>query len=324
MSAPPAHLRADDLVKTYRSGRGRPLVRALDGLSVDIEPGTVFALLWPNGSGKSTTVRILTTLSRPDSGRATVAGIDVRTDPDAVRRVIGLVSQKPSGDPMATGRENLMLAARIQGLSSAAARARAGELLERFGLDAAADRLVKNWSGGMSRKLDVALGVVHRPRVLFLDEPTTGLDPEARAAMWSEISALAADEEVTVLLTTHYLDEADRTADRLAIVDAGRVVVEGTPDALKRELHGDTVQVELTNATVVAGMAALRRVRGLAELVEEGTTVRARADSGAAAVPAVVAALAAEGLTANSVTVGRPSLDDVYLQHVGRSLEVAA
>ena len=324
MSAPPAHLRADDLVKTYRSGRGRPPVRALDGLSVDIEPGTVFALLGPNGAGKSTTVRILTTLSRPDSGRATVAGIDVRTDPDAVRRVIGLVSQKPSGDPMATGRENLMLAARIQGLSSAAARARAGELLERFGLDVAADRLVKTWSGGMSRKLDVALGVVHRPRVLFLDEPTTGLDPEARAAMWSEISALAADEEVTVLLTTHYLDEADRTADRLAIVDAGRVVVEGTPDALKRELHGDTVQVELTNATVVAGMAALRRVRGLAELVEEGTTVRARADSGAAAVPAVVAALAAEGLTANSVTVGRPSLDDVYLQHVGRSLEVAA
>ena len=324
MSAPPAHLRADDLVKTYRSGRGRPLVRALDGLSVDIEPGTVFALLGPNGAGKSTTVRILTTLSRPDSGRATVAGIDVRTDPDAVRRVIGLVSQKPSGDPMATGRENLMLAARIQGLSWAAARARAGELLERFGLDVAADRLVKTWSGGMSRKLDVALGVMHRPSVLFLDEPTTGLDPEARAAMWSEISALAADEEVTVLLTTHYLDEADRTADRLAIVDAGRVVVEGTPDALKRELHGDTVQVELTNATVVAGMAALRRVRGLAELVEEGTTVRARADSGAAAVPAVVAALAAEGLTANSVTVGRPSLDDVYLQHVGRSLEVAA
>jgi ABC-2 type transport system ATP-binding protein len=324
MSAPPAHLRADDLAKTYRSGRGRPPVRALDGLSVDIEPGTVFALLGPNGAGKSTTVRILTTLSRPDSGRATVAGIDVGTDPDAVRRVIGLVSQKPSGDPMATGRENLMLAARIQGLSSAVARARTGDLLERFGLDAAADRLVKTWSGGMSRKLDVALGVVHRPRVLFLDEPTTGLDPEARAAMWSEVSALTADEEVTILLTTHYLDEADRTADRLAIVDAGRVVVEGTPDALKRELHGDTVQVELTNGTVVAGMAALRRVRGLAELVEEGTTVRARADSGAAAVPAVVAALAAEGLTANSVTVGRPSLDDVYLQHVGRSLEVAA
>jgi ABC-2 type transport system ATP-binding protein len=324
MSTPPARLRADNLIKTYRSGRGRPPVRALDGLSVDIEPGTVFALLGPNGAGKSTTVRILTTLSRPDSGTATVAGIDVRTDPDAVRRIIGLVSQKPSGDPMATGRENLLLAARIQGLPAAVARARVGELLDRFGLTDAADRLVKTWSGGMSRKLDVALGVVHRPRVLFLDEPTTGLDPEARADMWAEISALAADEEVTVLLTTHYLDEADRTADRLAIVDAGRVVVEGTPDALKRELHGDTVQVELNHGTVVAGIAALRRVRGLSDLVEDRTTLRARADSGAAAVPAVLAALAAEGLTAESVTVGRPSLDDVYLRHVGRSLEVAA
>ena len=158
MSAPPTHLRADDLVKTYRVGRGRPPVRALDGLSLDIEPGTIFALLGPNGAGKSTTVRILTTLSRPDSGTATVAGIDVRTDPDAVRRVIGLVSQKPSGDPMATGRENLVLAARIQGLSAAAAHARGGELLDRFGLTDAADRLVKTWSGGMSRKLDVALG----------------------------------------------------------------------------------------------------------------------------------------------------------------------
>jgi ABC-2 type transport system ATP-binding protein len=324
MSAPPGRLRAHDLVKTYRTGRGRPPVRALDGLSVDVEPGTVFALLGPNGAGKSTTVRILTTLSRPDSGTATVAGIDVGTDPDAVRRVIGLVSQKSSGDPMATGRENLVLAARIQGLTAAMASARAGELLDRFGLTDAADRLVKTWSGGMSRKLDVALGVVHRPRVLFLDEPTTGLDPEARAGMWSEISALAADEQVTVLLTTHYLDEADRTADRLAIVDAGRVVVEGTPDALKRELHGDTVQVELTGAGIAAGTAALRRLRGLTDLSQEGTTLRARADSGAAAVPAVVAALAAEGLTAESVTVGRPSLDDVYLRYVGRSLEVAA
>jgi ABC-2 type transport system ATP-binding protein len=324
MSAPPTHLRAEQLVKTYRVGRGKPPVRALDGLSLDIEPGTVFALLGPNGAGKSTTVRILTTLSRPDSGAATVAGIDVLTDPDAVRRVIGLVSQKPSGDPMATGRENLQLAARIQGLSAADAHARGSELLDRFGLTDAADRLVKTWSGGMSRKLDVALGVVHRPRVLFLDEPTTGLDPEARARMWSEISALAADEQVTVLLTTHYLDEADRMADRLAIVDEGRVVVEGTPDALKRELHGDTVQVELTAATAAAGALALGRVGGLAELVTDGTTVRARADRGATAVPAVLSALAAEGLTAESVTVGRPSLDDVYLRHVGRSFEVAA
>jgi ABC-2 type transport system ATP-binding protein len=321
VSAPPAHLRAVDLVKTYRTGRGQPPVRALDGLSVEIDPGTVFGLLGPNGAGKSTTVRILTTLSRPDSGTATVAGIDVLRHPDAVRHAIGLVAQKPSGDPMATGRENLVLAARIQGMPADRARARAGELLERFGLADAADRLVKTWSGGMSRKLDVALGVVHRPRVLFLDEPTTGLDPEARAGMWAEISALAADEQVTVLLTTHYLDEADRMADRLAIVDAGRVVVQGTPDALKRELHGDTVQVELAAGSAPAGAAVLRAVRGLSDVAVDGTSVRARAVSGGGAVPAVLAALADAGVAPESVTVGRPSLDDVYLRHVGRRIE---
>ncbi|HEV7186504.1 MAG TPA: ATP-binding cassette domain-containing protein [Blastococcus sp.] len=326
MSAPPpATLAAVDLVKTYRAGRGAPPVRALDGLSLQIEPGTVFALLGPNGAGKSTTVRILTTLSRPDSGGAWVAGLDVLRRPEAVRRAIGLVSQKPSGDPMATGRENLVLAARIQGLSGPDARARAGTLLDRLGLGDAADRLVKTYSGGMARKLDVALGMVHSPRVLFLDEPTTGLDPEARADMWAEISRLVAEEQVTVLLTTHYLDEADRMAHRLAIVDAGRVVVEGTPEELKRSLRGDTVQVQLATAGAVpAGLAALRRLPHLHEVAADGTVLRARADGGAGAVPAVLAALDQAGLSAESVAVGRPSLDDVYLRHVGRTFEVAA
>ena len=322
-SSPPA-LSAAHLVKTYRAGRGRPPVRALDGLSIDVAPGSVFALLGPNGAGKSTTVRILTTLSRPDSGSATVAGIDVLRHPDAVRAAIGLVAQKPSADPMASGRENLVLAGRIQGMSRTDAARRAAELLGRFGVADAADRLVKTWSGGMARKLDVALGVMHRPHVLFLDEPTTGLDPEARAEMWGEITELAADEGVTVLLTTHYLDEADRMADRMAIVDAGRVVVEGTPEALKRELHGDTVQVELADGAVPAGLSALGRLRGLSDVTVDGTTVRARAEGGAGAVPAVLSALADAGVDVASVTVGRPSLDDVYLRHVGRSFEVAA
>jgi ABC-2 type transport system ATP-binding protein len=225
---------------------------------------------------------------------------------------------------MATGRENLVLAARIHGLSSADAGRRAGALLDRFGIAGAADRLVKTWSGGMARKLDVALGVVHRPRVLFLDEPTTGLDPEARAGMWAEIAALAADEQVTVLLTTHYLDEADRMAHRLAIVHAGRVVVEGTPEELKSRLHGDTVQVELASGGVDAAMAALRAIPTLSEVTAEGTLLRARADGGAGAVPAVLAALTDAAVEVQSVTVGRPSLDDVYLRHVGRSFEVAA
>jgi ABC-2 type transport system ATP-binding protein len=227
---------AVDLVKTYS---GKPPVRALDGLSVEIAAGSVFALLGPNGAGKSTTVRILATLSRPDSGSANVAGIDVGRHPYRVRNAIGLVGQGASSDPMATARENLELAGRIQGMRGASVRKRATELLERFGLEDAADRLAKTFSGGMSRKLDVAIGLVHRPAVLFLDEPTTGLDPEARSAMWAEIDRLASHERVTVLLTTHYLDEADRLAERLAIVDHGRIVVEGTPEELKDTVHGD-------------------------------------------------------------------------------------
>jgi ABC-2 type transport system ATP-binding protein len=317
---------ADGLVKTYRGGRGRnaPRVRALDGLSVAVPAGTVFALLGPNGAGKSTTVKILTTLSRPDAGSASVAGHDVVADPDTVRHAIGLVSQKPSSDPMATGRENIELAARVQGLSRARARSRARELLDRFDLSDAGDRLVKTWSGGMSRKLDVAIGLVHRPEVLFLDEPTTGLDPQARAEMWAEIGRLSGGEQVTVLLTTHYLDEADHLADRLAIVDRGRVVVEGTPDELKAGLDGDAVDVGLASAADAARATATLARLGLRDVVVEGNRLRARADDGARTVPAVLAALDEAGTPATSVTVARPSLDDVYLQHVGHTMEVAA
>jgi len=316
---------AVDLVKTYRAARGTPPIRALNGLSVAVAAGSVFALLGPNGAGKSTTAKILSSLSRPDSGRASVVGIDVLRDPDAVRRVIGLVSQKASSDPMATARENLVLAGRIQGMSRASARARAQELLSRFALDDAADRLAKTYSGGMARKLDVAIGLVHRPRVLFLDEPTTGLDPEARAEMWAEIGRLAADEQVTVLLLTHYLEEAERLADRLAIVDHGRIVVEGTPEELKSEMHGDTVHVELASADgALKAQGLLARLMGLHDIASDGTRLRARAESGARAVPAVLAALEDAGIAVASVTVARPSLDDVYLRYAGRSFEAAA
>jgi ABC-2 type transport system ATP-binding protein len=237
-----------------------------------------------------------------------------------VRHAVGLVGQKPASDPMASGRENLVLAGRIQGLPKAVARERARELLDRFALTPAADRLARTYSGGMSRKLDVAIGLVHRPRVLFLDEPTTGLDPEARAQLWSEIERLRTDERTTVLLTTHYQDEADRLADRVAIVDAGRVVVDGTPDELKSELRGDAVQVELVTATPAA-LPALARVPGLRDVTVDGTRLRARAESGARAVPSVLAALDDAGVAVASVTVARPSLDDVYLQHVGRAFD---
>ncbi|MDT4929784.1 MAG: type transport system ATP-binding protein [Pseudonocardiales bacterium] len=324
MSASPAPaLSAAALVKTYPAARGAAPVRALDGLAVDVAAGSVVAMLGRNGAGKSTTVKILTTLARPDSGRAWVVGLDVLRQPDAVRHAIGLVSQKASSDPMATGRENLVLAGRIQGLTRSDARARAGELLARFELTDAADRLAKTYSGGMARKLDVAIGLVHRPRVLFLDEPTTGLDPEARGQMWAEIARLAAEEEMTVLLTTHYLDEADQLAGRVAILDRGRVIVEGTPEELKSELRGDTVHVELTAAAARA-LPVLERVAGLREIAAEGSRLRARADSGARAVPAVLAALDGAGVDVTSVTVARPSLDDVYLRHVGRAFEEVA
>jgi len=195
-------IRARALVKTYSGGRGKEPVHALDGLDLDVPSGTVFGLLGPNGAGKSTTVKILTTLAAADSGSAEVAGIDVAADPQAVRRSIGLVSQKPSTIPIDTGRENLLLAARLQGLDARAAARRTGELLERFGLEGAANRRVSTYSGGMARKLDVAMGLVHSPQVLFLDEPTTGLDPEARADMWAEIARLAERDQTTVLLTT--------------------------------------------------------------------------------------------------------------------------
>lgn len=324
-SDPSPALSALELVKTYPGRRGAPAIRALDGLTLNIAAGSVFALLGPNGAGKSTTVKILATLSRPDSGQATVAGIDVLTRPDAVRQQIGLVSQKASSDPMSTARQNLVLTGQIQGMPRTAARARAAELLDRFGLAPDADRLAKTFSGGMARKLDVAIGLVHRPQVLFLDEPTTGLDPEARADMWTEIATLSTDEQMTVLLTTHYLDEADQLADRLAIVDHGQIVIQGTPEELKSELHGDTVQIELAQAyDTSAAVGVLDRLPGLSELTGDGSTVRARAANGARAVPTVLAALEDTGIAVASVTVARPSLDDVYLRHAGRRYEQAA
>lgn len=224
-------IEARGLVKRYGE------VQALDGVDLDVEAGTVFGLLGPNGAGKSTTVRILTTLSRPDAGTVRVAGVDALRDPVGVRRAIGVVGQKHSADPDATGRENLILQAELYGLRD---RSRVDELLERFGLADAAHRQVKTYSGGMVRRLDVAIGLIHTPKVLFLDEPTTGLDPEARADLWAEVERLANEERMTILLTTHYLEEADRLASQLAIVDRGRIVARGTPDELKAEMQQAT------------------------------------------------------------------------------------
>jgi ABC-2 type transport system ATP-binding protein len=312
-------IEADGLVKTYPGE-----VRALDDLSFAVEEGTVFGLLGPNGAGKSTAVKILTTLARPDEGRARVAGADVLSEPDTVRRRIGCVSQRSGVDREATGRENLRLQGQVHGLRGPALERRADELLERFGLADAADRIARGYSGGMERRLDIAMGLVHEPRVLFLDEPTTGLDPEVRAAMWQEISSLAADQGLTILLTTHYLEEADQLASQLAIVDRGRVVAAGTPDALKRELRGDAIHVELDAVNGHgAPEAALDRLDAVRDVVVQGRSLHARTDDGARTVPAVLHALEAHGVGVASVTVARPSLDDVYLQYAGRTFDAA-
>ncbi len=314
-------IEADGLVKSYPKG-----VTALDGLSFAVAPGRVFALLGPNGAGKSTAVKILTTLAKPDAGAARVAGIDVIANPDRVRRTIGVVAQGSGVDIQATGRENLRLQGQIHGMGSRPRRAiedRAQELLERFGLADAADRIARGYSGGMQRRLDIAMALVHDPTVLFLDEPTTGLDPEVRADMWAEISRLAAERGKTVLLTTHYLEEADQLAERVAIVDAGRVVAQGTPEELKRELRGDAIHVDLEreyNGTVSRALAGLPAVR---DVTVDGRTLRARADDGGRAVPLVLGALESHGVEVSSVRVARPSLDDVYLKYTGRTFDAA-
>jgi ABC-2 type transport system ATP-binding protein len=310
-------IEARGLVKTYPKG-----ARALDGIDLDVGAGTIFGLLGPNGAGKSTTVKILTTLTLPDEGTATVAGNDVVREPERVRLAIGVVGQRSGVDPEATGRENLLLQGDLYGLPRREVRTRTAELLERFSLTDVARRLVRTYSGGMQRKLDIALGLMHRPDVLFLDEPTTGLDPEARAEMWEEIARLTDEEGVTVLLTTHYLEEADRLASQLAIVDRGRIVASGSPDELKRELRGDTLLFELDG--LVDGVAAtLSQIAGVREPMLDGRFLRARADEGARALPAVLAALEAAGVPVAAASVARPTLDDVYLRHAGRTFGAA-
>ncbi|HZD16774.1 MAG TPA: ATP-binding cassette domain-containing protein [Actinomycetota bacterium] len=312
-------IRARGLVKTYPGG-----VRALDGLGFIVEAGTVFGVLGPNGAGKSTTVKILTTLSRPDQGTAEVAGFDVLAQPDQVRRAIGVVGQRSGVDREATGRENLRLQGQLFGMGGRDLERRVSGLLERFGLADAADRIVKTYSGGMQRRLDIALGLVHEPRVLFLDEPTTGLDPEVRTGMWEEITRLATERGLTILLTTHYLEEADRLAQRLVIVDRGRIVAEGTPHELKGELKGDAVHLELADGQTDGRLiSALERLGEIRDVQVDGRSLRARADDGARAVPLVLQALEAHEIPVASVTISRPSLDDVYLRHTGRSFQEA-
>ncbi len=308
---------ARGLVKRYGA------VEALRGLDLQVPAGAIFGLLGPNGAGKSTTVKILTTLAAPTAGTATVAGADIGREPQVVRTRIGVVSQASGTDISLTGRENLVLQGRIHGQSKAEAGARADALLERMALAGDKDRVVRGYSGGMRRRIDIGTALMHAPQVLFLDEPTTGLDPEIRAEMWQLVRGLA-DDGMTVLLTTHYLEEADQLAAELAIVDRGRVVAKGSPAALKAQLQGDAIVVELVDPAPSDVQDALSGiVTGLDEVTVDGRTVRARVEHGATATPQVLQALEARSLAVASITVSRPSLDDVYLRHTGRAFHEA-
>ncbi|MCS0499245.1 ABC transporter ATP-binding protein [Protaetiibacter mangrovi] len=323
MPTSPHAIEAEALVKRYRTGRRTPPVEALRGLSFEVATGSVFGLLGPNGAGKSTTTKILTTLALPTSGTARVAGADVVRDAAAVRTRIGYVSQGTSTDPLLTVRENLELAARLRGVGRADAAGRAGRLIDEFALAEHVERPAGKLSGGTRRRLDVAAALVHAPSVLFLDEPTTGLDPESRAAMWGEIRRLAGQESLTVVLTTHYLEEADRLADRVMIVDHGAKVVEGTPQALKADLAGDGVRVELFEPDADRVRRAAASVPLLRDVVVEvsGPTgsLNARAADGSAVLAPLIQALDAAGVAFGAASVSGPTLDDVYLHHVGHS-----
>ena len=304
------------LRKTYPGG-----VEALRGLSFEVGAGEIFALLGPNGAGKSTTVRILTTLARPTAGTARVAGVDVTTDPQEVRRRIGYVAQSSGVDNLITGRENLELQGQIFRLPPKRLRQRTAELLELFHLEAVADRMVQTYSGGMKRRLDVAMGLIHRPEVLFLDEPTTGLDPESRSVMWKEVRRFAR-KGLTILLTTHYLEEADRLAGRLAIIDHGSVVAAGSPEELKGSLRGDLVSIELSDrGRTREARGTIEQLDGVARVLIDESQLYAQVEHGARAVPGLVGALEKGGFEVAQISLSRTSLDDVYLTATGHAFQ---
>ncbi len=309
---------AEELVKTYDKGA----VRALDNLNLDVEEGTVLGVLGPNGAGKTTTVRILSTLLRPDSGRATVAGIDVIKHPEKVREVIGLSGQYAAVDEILTGYDNLVMFGQLYHLGKKNSIIRANELLERFNLTDAAKRPINTYSGGMRRRLDLAASLIVKPKVLFLDEPTTGLDPRGRQDMWGVIEELVKGG-VTLLLTTQYLEEADQLADEIAVIDTGKVIARGTSDALKKQVGGERLEVVVESAHIAKTMEIVAAISGIKPSLDEGLRlISAPVSTGTKALLDVLKALEGADIHALDVGLKRPSLDDVFLSLTGHAAEV--
>ena len=316
-------IRTRGLTKDYVVSRTQT-VHAVRGVDLDVAPGELVAVLGPNGAGKTTTMRMLTTLVRPTAGTATVAGADVLTDPAAVRRRIGYVGQGNGAGRFQHVVDELVVHGRIHGLGARTARTRAHDLLDALDLAGLAHRKVESLSGGQRRRVDVALGLVHGPRLLFLDEPSTGLDPHTRANLWAHVRRLRAEHDMTIVLTTHYLDEADTTAERVVVVDHGQVIADDTADALKRDLAGDRLVLAVarpSDAPALAGLVA--QVPGAREVDVDGTRVTARVADAPTAAPHVVRTAATAGLEVTEVRAERPTLDDVFLALTGRSLRDA-
>jgi ABC-2 type transport system ATP-binding protein len=309
-------IEAERLVRAFKD------VRAVDGIDLAVAEGEIYGFLGPNGAGKSTTVHMLTTLLPPTDGRARVAGFDIVKDGPKVRRAIGAALQEAALDPLLTGREHLRLQTSLHGIGKAERTRRSDELLERVGLEAAADRKVRTYSGGMKRRLDLALALVHRPRILFLDEPTTGLDPQSRTALWAEVGRLAQEDGVTVFLTTQYLEEADVLANRVGIIDHGRIVAEGTPAELKAEIAHPTVEAIPADPEQRPQLARILEQFGeLSQVSPKSIAVRLSGDE--LGLADIVRALDAADLHVEHLQLHAPSLDDVFLAKTGRTLEGA-
>ncbi len=313
-------IEAHGLVKTY-TPKGAPVVRALDGLDLEVPQGTVAALLGPNGAGKTTTVKVLTTLIQPDAGSAVINGVDVLDDPQAIRRMIGASGQYAAVDENLTGFENLMMVGKLYHLGSKFARQRASELIELFDLTEAQNRPVKGYSGGMRRRIDLAGALVIKPPVLFLDEPTTGLDPRSRIGLWDVIESLVSDG-TTVLLTTQYLEEADRLADSISVIDNGRVIAKGTADELKASVGGQRVALTVVDESDGDAVRTILAQHGHGDpVVTGGRTWVVPVDDGPAALAAIVAAASAAGIALHDAGMRRPTLDDVFLQLTGHTAD---
>ncbi len=308
----------DGLSKRFRSRAGP--VEAVRAISFEVAEGEIFGLLGPNGAGKTTTLRMLTTLLPIDSGSAVVAGFDVAREPQMVRTRIGYVSQKGGADDLATGRENIVLQARLYGADGASARERAQQLLDVLDLAELADRRVNTYSGGQRRRLDIALGLVHSPRVLFLDEPSTGLDPRNRASLWEEVRALR-ERGTTVFLTTHYLDEADVLCDRIVIVDHGQIVAQGAPSELKGEVLGESVVLRVPDDAAQRAEVTLGAEPYVREVSRDGAQLRLYVENGSAAMPSILRLLDEQGIALTTISLARPTLDDVFLARTGRQLD---